>query len=388
MKVCIYSGTFNPVHNAHVKVIKGVLDEFNFDKIIIIPNNLPPHKSAEHIATAKDRLNMLKLALCDERIEISDIEVKRGGKSYSYDTVLEVKKQYNIDGKVDFLIGTDAILGIKSWHKYEELIKELNFVVVQRQEDTNIEAAIKSLEISDLSYKISSVPYLDISSSEIRRIFREKGMPQEAIPEKVLQYITEKELYQDYNFSQILETLENEYNGHLEHSVAVAELASRLAKKYEIDENQAYLAGILHDCVKYIGIDKIKKLIKEHNIEVFEHEINAPKTLHAPVGAFVAEHTFGIKDEKILEAIRFHTIGRCEMTLLEKIIFIADKIEPVTREPEFRAKIEPELEISLDHAIFAYFELLVKKLKSENAPITPYTKEVFGVFECFKRHSK
>ncbi|MEI8378278.1 MAG: bis(5'-nucleosyl)-tetraphosphatase (symmetrical) YqeK, partial [bacterium] len=162
---------------------------------------------------------------------------------------------------------------------------------------------------------------------------------------------------------------------------AVAELASRLAKKYGIDENKAYLAGILHDCVKYIGVEKIKTLIKENNIEVFEQETQAPKTLHAPVGAYIAEHKFGIKDKNILDAIRFHTIGRCDMTLLEKIIFISDKIEPVTREKDFRAKILPQLKKSLDNAIFAYFELLIEKLKSENAPITPYTQEVFEHFK-------
>jgi len=381
MKICIYSGTFNPVHNAHIKVIEGVLEEFNFDKIIIIPNAIPPHKSSENIATEQDRFEMLKLAFDDSKIEISDIEMKRGGKSYSYHTVQEIKKQHNIESKIDFLIGTDAILGIKNWYNAEEFIKEVNFIVVQRQDEINIETAIKSLKLPDLTYKISKVPFLDISSSQIRKILSEKNTPQNIVPEEVLEYIFKKNLYQNYNFDEIKQILKIEFNGHLEHSIAVAEMASDLAKKYEIDENQAYLAGILHDCVKYIGIEKIKDLIKEKNIEVFNHEMQAPKTLHAPVGEYIAKERFGIQDSKILDAIRFHTIGRCEMTLLEKIIFISDKIEPVTREPEFRVKIEPELEKSLDHAIFAYFELLVEKLKSENAPITPYTQEVF---DCFK----
>lgn len=381
MKICIYSGTFNPIHNAHVKVVEGILKEFNFDKIIIIPNAVPPHKSSGNIAEEQDRLEMLKLAFDDSRIEISDIEIKRGGKSYSYDTVQEIKKQLNIEGKIDFLIGTDAILGIKNWYNYENFIKEVNFIVVRRENDINIEKAIKSLNLADLTYQISEIPFLDISSSQIRKILSQKQIPQNILPEKVLEYISEKNLYQNYNFNQILEILKTEFKSHLEHSVAVAKLASRLAKEYEVDENQAYLAGILHDCVKYIGVEKIKGLIKEYNIEVFDHEINAPKTLHAPVGAYITKERFGIEDKKILDAIRFHTIGRCEMNLLEKIIFIADKIEPVTREEEFRAKIVPQLEKSLDHAIFAYFEILIEKLKSENAPITAYTLKVF---DCFK----
>jgi nicotinate-nucleotide adenylyltransferase len=385
MKICIYSGTFNPVHTAHVKVITGILDEFNFYKVIVIPNNIPPHKNPESIAASQDRLNMLKLAFDDARIEISDIEIKRGGKSYSYHTVQEIKKQYNIDGKIDFLIGTDAILGIKSWYNYKELINEINFIVVKRQNEINIEKAIKDLNLPDLTYQISKVPFLDISSSQIRKILNQKNTPQNIIPERVLEYILQKNLYQNYNFEEILDILKTVFNSHLEHSLAVAELASRLAKKYGIDENQAYLAGILHDCVKYIGIEKIKTLITENNIEVFEQESQAPKTLHAPVGAYIAEHKFGIKDKNILDAIRFHTIGRCNMSLLEKIIFISDKIEPVTREKDFRAKILPQLHKSLDHAIFAYFELLIEKLKSENAPITPYTQEVFEHFKMLAK---
>jgi nicotinate-nucleotide adenylyltransferase len=380
MKICIYSGTFDPVHNAHVKVVQGILDEFNFDKIIVIPNAIPPHKNAQNVVPEQDRLNMLKLAFDDNRIEISDIEIKRGGKSYSYHTIQEIKKQYNIEDKIDFLIGTDAILGIKNWYEYEKLIREINFIIVQRQDDINIEKAIKSLQLPALTYKISEVPFLDISSSQIRSSVEIKNL----VPEKVFDYIKEKKLYQNYDFNEILETLKTDYNSHLEHSIAVAYLAAELAEKYEISPQKAYLAGILHDCAKYIGVEKIKHLIKEHDIEVFEHELQAPKTLHAPVGAYIAKEKFGVNDEKILDAIRFHTIGRCNMTLLEKIIFIADKIEPVTREEEFRAKIVPQLKKSLDAAIFAYFELLVEKLKSENMPITSYTQEVF---DCFKDNS-
>lgn len=377
MKICIYSGTFNPVHKAHVKVIQGILEEFDFDKIIVIPNNTPPHKNPESLATAKDRFNMLNIAFDDNRIEISDVEIKRGGKSYSFDTVQEIKKQYNIEGKIDFLIGTDAILGIKNWYEYKKLIQEVNFIIVQRQDEINIENALKSVNLPDLTYKISNVPFLDISSSQIRSSVEIKNL----VPEKVFDYIKEKNLYEDYNFDKILEILQVEFGGHLEHSIAVADLAAKLAEKYEISPQKAYLAGILHDCVKYIGIEKIEKLIKENKIKVFKHEMQAPKTLHAPVGAYIAKERFGITDEKILDAIRFHTIGRCDMTLLEKIIFISDKIEPVTREEEFRTKIEPQLKKSLDAAIFAYFELLVEKLKSENAQVTSYTQEVM---DCFK----
>lgn len=385
MKICIYSGTFNPVHNAHVKVIERILEEFNFDKIIIIPNNTPPHKNSETVATAEDRFNMLRLAFEDKRIEVSDVEIKRGGKSYSYDTVQEIKKKYNIEGKINFLIGTDAILGIKNWYEYEKLIKEIDFIVVKRQDEINIEHLIKSLNLPDLTYEISKVPFLDISSSQVRKIFREKNNPENILPDKVLEYILKQKIYQNYDFDNIIKILETEFNVDMEHSIAVAKMAANLAKKYQLNEYDAYLAGLLHDCVKYIKSEEIQNLIKENNIEIFEHEMQAPKTLHAPLGAYIAEYRFGVKDKIILDAIRFHTIGRCEMSLFEKIIFISDKIEPVTREPEFRVKIEPYLTKGIDKAIFAYFELLIEKLNSENVLINFYTRKVYEYFENIKK---
>ena len=381
MKICIYSGTFNPVHNAHIRLAKGVLEELGYDKIIIIPNNMPPHKNHEDIASAEDRLNMLKLAFNDERIEVSDIEILRGDKSYSYDTVVAIKEKYGIDGKVSFLVGTDAMLGLRSWHRFEDFVKEVDFIVAQRQDDFNIITILVNLNIEGLTCTISKVPYIDISSSDVRSFIRQNHYIGNLTHPAVEKYIGEKKLYKTYTFSEIIEILKAEYQSHIEHSVAVSDMAVELAQKYGVCENKARMAGISHDCVKYIGLEKIQELVEENNVEVFDHEKNSPRTLHAPLGARIAKTRFNIEDEDILNAIRFHTIGRCGMSLLEKIIFISDKIEPVTREEDFRKKIEPELEKGLDTAIYKYFGLLFEKLEREGVEITPYTREVFEFFE-------
>lgn len=377
MKICIYSGTFNPVHNAHILLVKGILDEFDYDKIIIIPNNIPPHKNQEDIASSEDRINMLRLAFNDERVEISDIEIARGGKSYSYDTVRAIKEKYGIDKKISFLVGTDALMGLRSWHRFEEFTKEVDFVVAQRQDDFNVVTIWVNLNIEGLTCNLSKVPFLDISASDVRSFIRQNNYVDNLIPAPIAGYIKEKNLYKTYNFNEIIGILEDEFKSHIEHSVAVSDFAVELASQHGICENKARIAGILHDCVKYIGIDNIQNLMRENEVDVFDHEISSPRTLHAPIGAHIAKTRFNISDEDILNAIRFHTVGRCDMSLLEKIIFIADKIEPVTREEDFRKKIEPELEKSIDHAICRYFELLSEKLTREGVEISPYTREVF-----------
>lgn len=377
MKICIYSGTFNPVHKAHIELVEGVLDEFEFDKIIIIPNNIPPHKNGEDIASAEHRINMLRLAFNDPRVEISDLEIARGGTSYSYDTVCAIKEKYGIEEKISFLLGTDAIMGLRSWYRFEDFTEEVDFIVAQRENDFNPITILVNLNIDGLTCVLSKVPFKDISSTELREKIRQNERIADLTSSKVAEYIKEQNLYKNYNYYEIVEILEKEFQNELKHSEAVADLAEKLAKKFGVDETKARIAGLLHDCAKYLGKDHIKQTVIEKNIPVFDHEMQAPRTLHAPLGAFIAKDYFNIEDEDILNAIRYHTVGRCNMSLLEKIIFISDKIEPVTREKEFIQKIEPYLEKGLDEAICKYFELLMQKLQSEGVEITNYTKEVF-----------
>lgn len=377
MKICIYSGTFNPVHRAHIELVHGILDEFEFEKIIIIPNNIPPHKNGEDIVSAEHRIEMLRLAFDHPKIEISDIEIARGGTSYSYDTIRAIKEKYEIDEKISFLIGTDAMMGLKSWHRYLEVTQEVDFILAQREKDFNPMTILLNLNINGLTCILSKIPFNDVSSTELRQKIRQNENICDLTTHAVAEYIKTQNLYKTYNYYEMTEILEKEFQNELKHSEAVADFAEKLAKKFGEDETKARVAGLLHDCAKYLDKDHIKKMIAENAIDVFEHEINAPRTLHAPLGAFIAKTRFNIEDEDILNAIRYHTIGRCNMSLLEKIIFISDKIEPVTREKEFREKIEPFLEKGLDEAICKYFELLIKKLKSEGVEITNYTKEVF-----------
>ena len=377
MKICIYSGTFNPVHKAHVELVEGILDEFEFDKIIIIPNNIPPHKNGEDIASAHHRMQMLHLAFNHPKVEISDIEIARGGTSYSYDTIRAIKEKYNINEKISFLLGTDAIMGLRSWYRFEDFIKEVDFVIAQRENDFNPITILVNLNIDGLTCVLSKIPFNDISSTELRKKIRQNEDITDLTSQNVAKYIYEQRLYRTYNYYEITEILEKEFKCEMKHSEAVADLAVKLAKKFGIDETKARIAGLLHDCVKYLGKENIKNQIEKYNIEVFEHEMNAPRTLHAPLGAFIAKTRFNIDDDEILNAIRYHTVGRCNMSALEKIIFISDKIEPVTREKEFIQKIEPYLDKGLDEAIHKYFELLMKKLQTEGIEITDYTKEVF-----------
>ena len=114
------------------------------------------------------------------------------------------------------------------------------------------------------------------------------------------------------------------------HSLGCAQEASSLAEKFGLDSKKAYIAGLLHDCAKCLSKEKLFEI--GSHLDLVEGEDTNSKIIHAPVSAYLAKEEFGIGDEEILSAIRWHTLGRADMTEFEKILFLADKIEPNTRD--------------------------------------------------------
>ena len=161
MSICIFPGTFNPIHEGHLKMAEFTLDKYNFDKIIFIPAYLPPHKEIDK-ELAQHRFEMVKLAIANNpRFEISDIEYQSEGKSYSLITVQKIIEQYNIKDRLNFIIGTDAFAKIDSWYKAEELKKLVHFIVFPRRGESVD-------NIIDWDYELCDMDFVDISSTEIR----------------------------------------------------------------------------------------------------------------------------------------------------------------------------------------------------------------------------
>ncbi len=163
------------------------------------------------------------------------------------------------------------------------------------------------------------------------------------------------------------------------HCLGTAECARELAQKYGQDEVKAYIAGLLHDCAKCFDKEKLLELIHK-NMEIDESELMNYKTLHAPVSAYCANKDFGVCDDEILSAIRWHTLGKKDMTTFEKIIFLADKIEPNTRDEEYRKQIYEilEEENGLDKALLKCYKETIKSLVKRNLKICPLTIDIYN----------
>ncbi len=185
MSICIFPGTFNPIHEAHVKMAEFALQNYGFDKIILIPSYIPPHKNIDK-TLAQHRLNMVKLAAdSNPNFEVSDIEYNAEQASYSLITVKKIIEQYNIEGKLNFLIGTDAFENLKSWYKVDELKQLVHFIVFPRCTTLGDFSYYKE---NGYDFEFAPMEYINISSTLIRN-HQGKNI------EKVEDYIKKHGLY-------------------------------------------------------------------------------------------------------------------------------------------------------------------------------------------------
>ncbi len=182
------------------------------------------------------------------------------------------------------------------------------------------------------------------------------------------------------DYTKILDWLKNNLNEERYlHTLGTADCAKELAEKYGLDNEKAYLAGLLHDCAKCFSNEKLLEIIHK-NLHVEECEMLNYKTLHAPVSAFIAEKEFNVTDKEILSAIRWHTLGKLDMTDFEKIVFLADKIEPNTRNKEYSEQIRSLLneKNGLNKALLRCYKETIKSLVKRDLKICILTIEIYN----------
>lgn len=324
MKIGILGGTFDPVHNGHIKIAELVLNELKLDKVLFIPNNIPPHKNDSGI-TKEHKLNMLKSALVGkDKFEIDTYEIDKEEISYLYLTLEYLRKKHPED-ELYFIAGADNIREISNWKNPHLIFRYANMVFVKRPNYLIDEGLIKKLA-DKYSGKIKIVNFegINISSTNLRKCFEECKSVKGLIPEKTADYIFSNCIYPVKIKNKLKEILKEE---RYIHSLNVASCAYSLAKHYSLDCEKAYYAGLVHDCAKNIDTKKQLELINKFNTyEIMDNELTFPKVIHALCGPIVAKVMFDIEDKEILDAIRFHTLGSVKMSELDKVVYIADLI--------------------------------------------------------------
>lgn len=189
-----------------------------------------------------------------------------------------------------------------------------------------------------------------------------------------------------YDKEKIRKKIKHTLDKHrYQHTIGVSYTAAALAMNYDEDMRKAELAGLLHDCAKYMPGDEMLKLCKDYQIKVAEIEQKNLFLLHAKLGSYMAEHIYGVTDKDILNAIKWHTTGHPDMKTLEKIIFIADYIEPNRTEAPNLREIRHQAFTDLDEAMRIILKDTLDYLNSIHVEIDRMTEETYQYYMTMKR---
>lgn len=379
-RIGIYGGTFNPPHIGHMQAAKQAITALGLSRLLMIPAYAPPHKAVlpTNSPTAQQRLEMLRIAAADcPEILVSDMELRREGISYSWETVETVRRQYQA-AELVLLMGTDMFLSFETWVHPERILKNASLGVFYRG-DKGEQAAIarKKAEMEASGAKVTLVQndVIAISSTQMRRLlaFRCAG---ELLPEGVLDYIRENHLYDTRTpwknlpmeeLEPIVVSLLNP--NRVKHVLGCRDTAVALARRWGADENDAARAGILHDITKAIDGPLQLTLCDAYGKLLDDFSKRYPRTLHALTGSMVAQRIFG-ENENVVSAIEFHTTGRANMTLLEKIIYVADYMEPNRDFPGVERLRELAF-TDIDAALKLGLEMTLEHLNRQGAEVSP-----------------
>ena len=378
-RIGLMGGSFNPIHLAHVRLAREALASGRVDEVIFLPTGNPPHKGLE-LADKLARYDMVCLAIAGQQnLSVSRAEIDREGVIYTVDT-LRALRQSMPDVQFFYLIGTDTLLQLGTWRQIDTVITLCGFLVYMRpgEDELLAKSCAAQWQARGASIEWMQAKPWDVSSTEIRRRLRE-GLPVEGLlAPNVEQYIREHALYgaraeessagtDGMKREKMLYRLKKDLDAQrYQHTLGVEETARQMALVFGEDAQKAALAGLLHDCAKCLTLSQMVKAAKEVPLDPVMKESKA--LMHAVAGMCVAKNVYGVDDAQVLSAIRWHTTGHAGMTNLEKIIYLADMIEP-NRKPypgleQIRALCWKNLDEAMHTALRMSLEHVVQQGKT------------------------
>lgn len=398
MKIGIYGGTFNPPHLGHTVSARHAMEALGLDRLFFIPAGVPPHKAVpEGSPTTRQRLEMVELAvdalLLPGKVMTSRVEVDREGASFTADTLRRLREQYPKD-ELWLLLGTDMFLSLQNWREPEVICSLANLAAFARsREDAREELEAQGRLLREkygANSRILALPQvIPVSSTQLREQLA-RGEGGEHLAPAVYGYILRNGLYDTRADLKHLAdddlracSLSMVYAKRHAHILGVEEEAVKLARRWGADETLARRAGILHDCTKYLSLEEQLQICEKYGIVLDDMERESAKLLHSKTGAALARAVYGEGDE-VCWAVYWHTTGRPDMTMLEKIIYLADYIEP-NRDFDGVGEMRRLAYEDIDAALEKGFEMSVADLTERGVEIHPNTQ---GALDWMKAHRK
>ena len=383
MKIGIYGGTFNPPHLGHLAAAQAAVEALGLDKLLLIPAALPPHKElppdtppAEHRLAMTQR--MADALLMPGVVSVSSLELERQGKSYTADTLEEIHRQYP-GAQLWLLMGTDMFLTLHLWHDPAAILRLAGVCAFGRTEGDgeSLFAPQREYLVKTFGAKVTTITLpglVEISSTRLRELLS-AGEGRKYLLPAVYGYILMHRLYgtcadlKKLDLPELRACSYSVMNGakRIPHVSGVEEEAARLARRWGEDENLARRAGILHDCTKYLNLEEQLDLCRRYGVELDGLEQQSVKLLHSKTGACIARDVCGEPDQ-VYWAIYWHTTAKADMTLLEKIIYMADYIEP-NRDFNGVERLRELAYRDLDQALLLGVETTIQEMKERDLPI-------------------
>ncbi len=372
----LYGGTFNPIHRGHLDICVRARQAVDARRVLLMPAAQPPHKSAGWLAPDQDRLAMCALAAREyDLIQVDDWEIRRGGRSYTVDTLGHLAAVFP-EEELWLLIGTDMFLTFTQWHRWEEIGKMASLLVASREEGDRERLLDQQQKLAEqgVRSRLLQNPPMPMSSTQIREELRRDGTTEKVCPQ-VLDYIREKELYLhppeelDY-LRRYIRPLMTDYR--YRHSLGVEKQAVKMARRFGADQRKAALAGILHDVCKDMPKGALLQNILESGIINGIDFKASPQLIHSYAGALYLQSHMDIHDLEVIEAVRYHTTARAGMSLLETVVYLADLTSEDREYPdvgEMRRLCDTDLRKAMIHALTH----TVKELTRKQKPICPDT---------------
>ena len=333
-RFALFGGTFDPIHEGHLRLAREFARRLSLDRVVLMPTALPPHKLKTELAREEDRLAMCRLAVeGDPLFVVSDLEIRRGGASFTADTLAELKKE-EPEAEWYLITGADMFLTLGTWNRFDEIARLAVLCAAPRggADAGALRAYAAELTERGARCAVEDISELPVSSTELRERLRE-GKPLDGlVPPAVERYIAARGLYRegadtpgrttDEQFTEII-------RGRLSprrfaHSLAVAEQAAHLAPRYGANPKKARTAGLLHDILKDASLQAQLQILHDFDIILDNVEAASPSLWHAIAGAVFLEKILRVDDPELVNAVRYHTTGRAGMTPLERTLFLAD----------------------------------------------------------------
>ncbi|WP_409968198.1 nicotinate (nicotinamide) nucleotide adenylyltransferase [Bengtsoniella intestinalis] len=389
MRIGILGGTYNPPHLGHLRGARRAFDLLKLDHLYLVPSGTPPHKPLpEGSPTAQQRLDMTELGAAylelGDQVSVLDWEIARGGASYTVDTLEQMHKLHP-DAELWLVMGEDMFSTFESWRKPEriaQLCSILTFARTQGDGQDGLLVQTKKLYQAypkAYIYTTTIADVIEISSTEIRAMLQTDNGA-EYLPPAVYGYILRHGLYGatvDMNHLTVgqLRCVALTYlkPKRFAHVLGCEQTAIRLALRYGVDVETAQRAALLHDCTKWWSKEENLAYCDAHGIKLDKVERANGKLLHAKSGAKVAQEDFGVSEE-IAIAIDRHTTGHPKMTDLDKVIYLADYIEP-TRNFEGLEKLRKSCDQSLNAGMVHGLSMTVADMEADGLTVHSATKD-------------